>query len=619
MRIVSLILACLVITGHGRRVKAREQHQELLNSGGTRSAWTSAKAVDMYFVDSDGQAGDSSSFRALARLLLAFNSAGLLAQHIGMQGVSRDHPMEAHLLGRCRKTPRAPAPRQLLNMAVPDAAAIDAAITGAGSAATLAAEAIAPMAAAVVDFLATASVTPAPVVIGAVATVSAAADAGMDVALAAEASIGSMIWNVAIVGIVACAVTALRESIRGKALAETSYTHVARWPELKVFTFGEAAFSGKQSEKSLKFPGSRVVIRADPVPNFIGQIVGYHHPEIIPVLDLETNQQRDDNNVHFGAVNALFDRSSNHDSQRFSVSPPDSQVHDEQTSASGSFSMSSFQKVFTDSDWAQHDMTLYVLRSKELFMQKAGDFLAKTNYRMALLTKLIAYVDANVSNIEAALEILNAEMDPTKPQHHLYEKKLEHVMTFQFFTPTHFLSRALNPIGDLFMPQAPISSEGIAHNVHLLRDADNNGYLTFQGTTNLASWFDVNLAFDRYDPNKHATRFAANWDDVRWESIETACLHNCHIGFCAALHAFVSNEQFPLLAKRVADMRSLTVMGHSFGGSLASMFAMSAHAVKDLQKVSQLLDEVRSMPNLESWWPLLGGKRGPHMAHRLST
>jgi hypothetical protein len=214
-------------------------------------------------------------------------------------------------------------------------------------------------------------------------------------------------------------------------------------------------------------------------------------------------------------------------------------------------------------------------------------------YRMAALTRAMSYINANTSNVEAALETLNSEVDPTNPGRLLFSDKLEHVMTFPFYTPCDIVSRALHPVGDLFGPQAPISREGIAHNVHLLRDSANNGYLTFQGTTNLATWVDVNLACYKYDPERPKIPFDHVVDDKRWAIIEGHYLRDCHTGFCNTLKALVSNKRFPLLAKEVTKMKSITLLGHSFGGSLANMLVNSVHGAKALKKREGIVGRLR--------------------------
>lgn len=208
-------------------------------------------------------------------------------------------------------------------------------------------------------------------------------------------------------------------------------------------------------------------------------------------------------------------------------------------------------------------------------------------YRMAMLTEFMSYVHADVAQIDEALKTLNEQVNPRKPWLPLYQKKLEHVMSLQFFTPARHVSRALNLLGLdrlIYGMNAPIPKEGIANNVHLLKDAENNGYLTFQGTANLGTWLNVHIDHGPYDPDKQKARVDDTLDDQRWESVEMRHLHDCHSGLCAALKRFISNEQFASMAKKVAEMKSLTIVGHSFGGSLASMFALSVQGAKDLQK-----------------------------------
>jgi len=279
-------------------------------------------------------------------------------------------------------------------------------------------------------------------------------------------------------------------------------------------------------------------------------------------------------------------------------------------------SLSGARKVFTQSDRRLHDMDSYIAALKDelpslrkpLRRVRPG-FRAKTStilhaYRMAILTKRMAYVDMNMSNIDAALAIINAEVNPFVPRRNLFRDKLEHVISLQFYTPASFVSRILNPVGRLLNRRAkPLSGGYIVHNVHLLRDKRQNGYLTFQGSTNVGTWVDVNARFRRYDAGKEETPFAPAVDDQRWEAIQPGYLRDCHNGCCGTIKAFVSNEHFPELAKEVVGMRSISIVGHSMGGILASMFAMSVHAVKDLKQVTRLLARLRGTRILRSLWP----------------
>jgi len=279
-------------------------------------------------------------------------------------------------------------------------------------------------------------------------------------------------------------------------------------------------------------------------------------------------------------------------------------------------SMSGVRKVFTQSDARLHEMDSYIAALKDELAslrkplrQIRPGLRAKISttlqaYRMAILTKRMSYVDMNMSNIDAAVAIVNAEVHPFAPRRNLFRGKLDHVMSLQFYTPTSFISRILNPVGRLLNRRAkPLSGGYIVHNVHLLRDKRQNGYLTFQGSTNLGTWVDVNARFGKYDVDKEETPFAPAVDDQRWEAIQPGYLRDCHKGFCGTIQAFVSNEYFPELAKEVVGMKSISMVGHSMGGILASMFAMNVHAVKDLKEVTRLLARLRGTPILRILWP----------------
>jgi hypothetical protein len=219
---------------------------------------------------------------------------------------------------------------------------------------------------------------------------------------------------------------------------------------------------------------------------------------------------------------------------------------------------------------------------------------------MSLMAEHLSYLNASMSHVKQSLDILNSEMDPVKKNQRLFDKNLSHVMSFQFFTPAKGLARTLNALGIdklVYGLKEPIPSQGIAHNVHLLKDEDNHGYLTFQGTTNMGLWFSVHMASQRYHPNNTAKPFATMVDDKRWGQIEPDYMDNCHTGLCEAFKAFLSDEQFPLLAKRAADLASLTIIGHSFGGGLASMFARSVQGTKRFMRSESADDQFHPL------WP----------------
>lgn len=352
--------------------------------------------------------------------------------------------------------------------------------------------------------------------------------------------------------------------------AETSFTAVLRWPSLELFTFGEFAFRSSWPEKSCQFEGARVVVRGDPVCDVLGQLVGFHHHEMVPILDLHSSESK----VTEHEVANMENVSAQN-------------VHDQPKLTS----------AFAREGWARHLISSYTAFLKDgLIRQKGGStsewFQA---YRMCLLTEEISYVDGDVANVKAALQRLNSEQNPMEPQHPLFENRLEHVLTVQFFTPARLVSRALNGIDRrIFGFDVPpwdslktwrIDRQGINHNVHLIKDADNNGYLTFQGSANLGTYLDIHSVFRMYDPKKEKVAFSATVDDPRWEAIDLQCLQYCHTGLCKNLRAFMSTDQFPTLAKAIAELSSVTLVGHSSGGALASMFAMSVQKAKDRQKV----------------------------------
>lgn len=385
----------------------------------------------------------------------------------------------------------------------------------------------------------------------------------------------------------------------------SSFMSVASWPKQRIFTFGECAFRGNWSGDELHVPGARVVISTDPVPTLVGQAIGYRHSRMVPVIDLD-GPETDGADVSIGHDFQFQDNVSvdklaiaNLANEKVPAQREAAQkVELEQPSTVLSDIKKYGLKIFTESDWGSHDLGFYASQLKQLIGKSDGRKRRKENletYRMSMLTRMMSYVDANTSNVEAALEKLNAEMDPINPKRPLFQHKLEHVMTFPFYTSCDLVSRALHPLGDRFGPQAPISREGIAHNVHLLRDSANHGYLTFQGTTNLGTWVDVNFAFGAYDPTRSKISFDTVVDDKRWAMVEGHYLQNCHTGFCNTLKALLSNKRFPLLANEVSRMKSITLLGHSFGGSLASMLVRSAHGAKILRKQEGVLARVRRL------------------------
>jgi hypothetical protein len=415
---------------------------------------------------------------------------------------------------------------------------------------------------------------------------------------------------------------------------QSSFMSVARWPDLKLFSFAGAAWSDNQAAKSLRFPGAHVVLEGDPVPNVVGQAAGFADEEMVPVLNLKlAAHEKDKYEANISALEALtqdWARIGGANLSAFRLGAlfakeastllakhNSSQIY----AASHSSVMSSttpleVENAFAEdkadlqgrasennpgrpsfpfgSDWGLHNLTLYseLVKSELLRRSLVPDSIPEMlqTYRMARLTEHMSFVDTNMSNVMFSLRILNGLKDPLDARRPLYSRRLEHVMTFAFYTPARNVSRVLNRVGYPFGLERPIGEEGIAHNVHLLKDSANNGYLTFQGTACLGTWFDIHLAYGHYDPNTEEKPFAAATDDERWAAIEQAYFHDCHTGFCHTLKTFVSDKNFPELAKRIAQLKSVSVVGFSFGGSMAGMLAMSAAAVKEFRKKEKEID-----------------------------
>lgn len=505
---------------------------------------------------------------------------------------------------------------------------------------------------------------------------------------------------------------------------KSSFDAVARWPELKVFTFGECAFRASELLETFEIQGARVVVNSDPVCAAIGQYAGYRHHEIIPELQLDVQQEieqtfetlegshnhetetsgdtadlarkifsgsfslddlraifassedeADDKGVDVDRVfdnssrpedaagdivgiddavgnlldkllpftrftkqfssareghgdkettnvtaesvgendttSNLFERSlSAWDFRKLFLGTQESNAEEDGAEDMGAsegaddapqddssqntvVAMSDLEKLFTYS-WERHYITTYTNGLKKKLLQKEQGNAAELlqAYRMAMMTSTMSYVDGDPTNIASALNLLNSEDNPAVSGQPLYEHTLEHVLTLQFSTPARPLSRVLNRLGldrTLFGFDAPpwdtlqtwrIGEEGIIHNVHLLKDARNNGYLTFQGTANLGTWLDIHFAAEKYDPDLQPVQFSTV-DDARWEAIAPEYLRSCHTGLCNTLKAFVSNTQFSLLAKTISELDSLAIVGHSSGGSLSSMLAMIVNGVRN--------------------------------------
>lgn len=325
---------------------------------------------------------------------------------------------------------------------------------------------------------------------------------------------------------------------------DSSFASVANWPEVSVFTFGEVAFLSSQFGKSYSIPGARVVVQGDIMPMKLGQWFGFHHTKMLQALNLRTG--KDDNKMSF----------------------------------------------------SKHDLSLYTRLLKERLLRTTrGSISQRKNlqaYRMSLLAEKMSYIDTNVANVESVLKFLRRQRNPIKPRAPLYHK-LEHVMTFEFFTPASVFARLVNFWARPFGLPAPIARQGIAHNVHLLKDGNNNGYLTFQGTKSLGTWFDVHLDWARYNPNTQRQPFG---DDERWKSLQPQFLNKCHTGFTVTLKSFISNEHFPLLAQKAVGFKSLSVTGHSFGGSIASMLAMGVHRTKEIFRLPSERSTGKSMAGM---------------------
>lgn len=430
----------------------------------------------------------------------------------------------------------------------------------------------------------------------ALAAMNAGSVAALDAALAvskimieASGAIGSMDPSVALLAVVGSALQLLFDDG-----VETSFTRVARWPKVRLYTFGEAAYKpggvdiASKKPPGFKFSGMRVNVDRDPVSNTIGQAIGNVHEALVPVLNLDSRNMSDvtqdlqkaSGAEPFGAADI-----------RKTVSRDHSQTDAETFNRRGMSSSRDFSNIFVGSDWSRHDMIVYL----DLIQQKLKEHWQNSfleTYRAGKIVQDISYVDAaDESEIISAVKALNTRMDPIHPERPLFAKQFEHVMSIQFYTPASLQARLFNEVGFHFSSdQAPVAAEGIMHNVHLIKDADKNGYLTFQGTANLGTWLDVNLAFGRYEGNAKNPS-TSDVDDVRWEAIEKSCLFSCHRGMAHTLKTFVSDERFPELAKEVLELNSLTMTGFSLGGCLASMFALSVSQAHDLQGIlDRMLD-----------------------------
>jgi hypothetical protein len=429
-----------------------------------------------------------------------------------------------------------------------------------------------------------------PVIEAATPVLGAAADTVVGATTAATtvladflASSSAAIENAALIAMVAK--YALEDGL------QTTFTSVARWPGIKVFTYGACAFNSSVPS-NIKFEGQRVALEGDPVPNNVGQAIGYKHGDMVPFLPLDMKQHEDDNDDVTHQLLNQQQQSQQKEGKEHSDgtylasrSPADREApsarSDMERGLEIAFSGTDAIRIFRDSDFSRHDTNVYIKLLRERLLETPTPSLLQA-YRMAWLTHSVSY--SHVTRLGPRIDELNAEVDPTRPGQPLFPKKLYHEKSIEFSTQASFASRAINPIGFLFSEdQTPLKEEGISHNVHLLKDADNNGYLSFQGTANLATWVDVNLDFWRYKPDakKHLTAVV---DDQRWELIEDS-LQGCHEGFVEILKAFVSHEEFPRMAKKIAGMKSLTVVGFSLGGSLANLFAIMVQNAHDIQSI----------------------------------
>jgi len=332
-----------------------------------------------------------------------------------------------------------------------------------------------------------------------------------------------------------------------------SLVSVSHWPAPKLFTFGQMAYTHPTQDLEMHVPGSRVVVQGDPVAA-VGQVAGFLHDGIVPLTFLETHKEHE----HFQLDGVQI-------------------VPDDRTMPMPRQGVA----FLVDDLGSRHALPTYTSLLKQNLMQKTKEPVLEKleKYRMSVLTERMSYIDGSEEHVQLALDGINAEKNPLEPKRLLFDKKLEHVMSLQFFTPASLLSQSVNSlvtVGDRF---APLNEKRIEHNVHLIKDEANNGFLTFAGTTNLATLFDVDLDVAKHTPEA-ATRFAL--DDPTWDLLEQCFLKNSHTGFASTIQNFVGSSMFPLLAETATGLSSLSLVGHSFGGSLASMFAMCVQGAQNL-------------------------------------
>jgi hypothetical protein len=69
---------------------------------------------------------------------------------------------------------------------------------------------------------------------------------------------------------------------------DTSFMSVAKWPSLRLYTFGEPAFSPPEAsltEEQVNLLGARMIYYDDPVPTVLGQAIGFSHDARVPLVN----------------------------------------------------------------------------------------------------------------------------------------------------------------------------------------------------------------------------------------------------------------------------------------------------------------------------------------------
>lgn len=485
--------------------------------------------------------------------------------------------------------------------------------------------------------------------------------------------------------------------------ADISSTSVPRWPRFDLYTFGEpGSFGPNVTSGKRRIKGARVVLEGDPIPNLIGDTIGFYHADLVPLMRLEPPQKsqgtlkEDDDRYHdakssTASPSRFFpwkkhspkqDQSEAATNERDTVTVLQRKNRQRKMKGKGSsrnqkqqesdarnengnraswanaakslfpvpvrsyvskkkanwtykiskayissskklrllskellpedmklkllfknllpksprFNLTAARQI-PDSDWGRHELDVYTSWLKESLIDLFGKPGRRIRfglrrkiaahwqaYRMAMLAKMMSYAEPR--NVGAALALINKTKDPLRKERPLFRGGLIQVRSFSFKTRATVLSRIMNPIGKpiSFTRNHGLDKGYIVHNVHLLRDENNNGYLTFQGTANIATYLDINFDFGKYQAEKQGKPFAPAIDDKRWELIEPEYLSNCHRGYVDVMKAFFGSEGFSRLAEEIAGMKRVSVVGHSAGGSFASIFAKTVHAVKEVKQ-----------------------------------